>query len=339
MYNEKNDLISVIVPVYNTKPYLQECINSILSQTYKNIEIIIVDDGSDDGSSDICDKMQENNRSIQVYHRKNMGVSNARNFGISVAKGEYIGFIDSDDYIDSNFYEILHKNIVFYNADCSCVGHRKYIEKDDTYLAVTPDFETNVVSSLSALDSAANPSDLWVGYTWNKLYRRKLIIDNNLKFDEKLIFCEDSVFCYQYLEKCSRIVRSSVPAYIYRIRSTSITNSGFYNKEKLNKIPVVCDTLIDFVEKYKGRKIYYNTINFCVDLYITCLWNSCLNNNMDKTKREKYIGKVQKLFDQNKCISISKNKKCFFYILKYVPQIIPLVIKLRGEKKSEGINN
>ena len=112
-------LISIIVPVYNSEKYLEKCISSILNQTYKNIEIIIVDDGSKDKSVEICDNFSKNNKNIKVFHKKNEGVSIARNYGISKAKGDYILFIDSDDTIAKEMIYSLYNNLVDNDADIS----------------------------------------------------------------------------------------------------------------------------------------------------------------------------------------------------------------------------
>ena len=117
---KKQDLISIVVPIYNVEKYLEKCINSIIIQTYKNIEIILVNDGSTDSSGKICDIYLKIDKRIKVVHKKNGGLSDARNVGIENAKGKYIAFIDSDDFLDSDFIEILYNLIIEYNADVSC---------------------------------------------------------------------------------------------------------------------------------------------------------------------------------------------------------------------------
>ena len=115
----KSDLISIIVPVYKVEKYIDECIKSIINQTYTNLEIILIDDGSPDNCGKICDEYAKNDKRIKVIHQKNMGQSVARNVGLEYAKGDYIGFVDSDDYIKNNMFEVLHNNLVSYNADIS----------------------------------------------------------------------------------------------------------------------------------------------------------------------------------------------------------------------------
>ena len=128
------ELISIIVPVYNVEKYIRRCINSILNQTYQYLEIILVDDGSTDNSGLICDKYAHMDNRITVIHKKNGGLSSARNTGIDIAKGAYIGFIDSDDWIAPETYEVLYRNLVHYDADVSdidsVISSKEFIYKN-----------------------------------------------------------------------------------------------------------------------------------------------------------------------------------------------------------------
>ena len=117
MSNYGNELISIIVPVYNVEKYLEKCVNSIVNQTYKNLEIILVDDGATDSSGKLCDKLAKIDNRIKVYHKENGGLSDARNYGVERATGDYIGFVDSDDYIDSEMYGKLYEAIKKENVD------------------------------------------------------------------------------------------------------------------------------------------------------------------------------------------------------------------------------
>ena len=124
MPNKEKPLISVIVPIYKVEKYLNKCVKSIINQTYKNLEIILVDDGSPDNCGKICDKLAERDDRIRIIHKKNGGLSSARNAGIEIANGEYIGFVDSDDYIDNDMFETLYNNIKDNNADLSIIGYQ-----------------------------------------------------------------------------------------------------------------------------------------------------------------------------------------------------------------------
>ena len=130
---KNNDLISVIIPIYNVEKFLSFCIDSIVNQTYKNLEIILVDDGSTDNSGKICDEYALKDNRIKVMHKQNGGVSSARNVGLNIAKGKYIGFVDSDDYVENDMFEILHNLIIKNNVDISCCN--KFVFKKNKFTA------------------------------------------------------------------------------------------------------------------------------------------------------------------------------------------------------------
>lgn len=124
----EDKLISIIIPVYNVERYLRECIDSIIAQTYKNLEIILVDDGSSDKSGEICDEYSKKDSRIKVIYKKNGGLSDARNVALDIAKGDYIGFIDSDDYIEKDMFQILYNLAEEYNAEISSISFYKMLE-------------------------------------------------------------------------------------------------------------------------------------------------------------------------------------------------------------------
>lgn len=217
MLSEKQPLISVIVPIYKVEQYLNRCVQSIVDQTYKNLEIILVDDGSPDNSPAMCDAWAEKDDRVQVVHKKNGGVSSARNAGLDVANGAYIGFVDGDDYIESDMYAQLLQAIQKDTSDMAVCGY--YYNQD----AVT--FPESVcVSAEQALcymfDSATKAFE---GYCWNKLYRKALIHTNKLYFDRHLAHAEDSRFNYEYLRFCDKVTVIGYIGYTYVQRADSAT--------------------------------------------------------------------------------------------------------------------
>lgn len=224
------DLITVVVPVYNVENYLEKCVNSIINQTYKNLEIILVDDGATDSSSKICDNLAEIDDRIKVIHKENGGLSSARNAGIDVAQGKYIGFIDSDDYIDDRMFEILYNSIIDNNADLSVCNYSWVNEEgrafnttkllDDSYSAV------DVLSKYLLEDFAS-----WV-IACNKLYKTDLF--SNIRYPIGKVN-EDSFTIHRVLDKCDRISSVSDSLYFYFQRQGSITKTTF----KLSKLDVV----------------------------------------------------------------------------------------------------
>lgn len=204
--------VSIIVPVYNVEQYLERCLDSLLRQTYKNLEIVVIDDGSKDDSLNIALRYAQIDNRIIAYHQDNVGVSATRNKGISLASGEYICFVDSDDYVEDDYIETLLNNIVNYRADISICNWRrekespKYIQEinewtiENTYINL---FKKRTIDGTVAC----------------KLYKKSVIKD--VYFDEKLSLGEDQVFFIQALEKSTLVIFQNVYSYVYCIRETS----------------------------------------------------------------------------------------------------------------------
>jgi glycosyltransferase involved in cell wall biosynthesis len=198
------DLISVIVPVYKVEPYLRQCVDSILAQTYTNLEVILVDDGSPDNCGMICDEYAAKDPRVKVIHKENGGVSCARNGGIDVASGEFICFVDSDDVISPYFVEYLKRAQESCDADISYCGHRRFYE-ESLPLPHTEEgpFEHQELLVLSGPEALANQFAIW--YTpnvWDKLIRRSLF--ENLRFP-KAKRAEDLWMSYHLLAKAPKI--------------------------------------------------------------------------------------------------------------------------------------
>lgn len=218
-------LISVIVPVYNVENYVQRCIESIVNQTYKNLEIILVDDGSKDSSGSICDEMAKKDDRIVVIHKKNGGLSDARNVGLDRARGAYIGFVDSDDYIDPDMYRKLITATIRYGAQISMCG--RFCEPDgsgESYELFTT--SRKILTAQGAVhnlllqrecDSAA----------WDKLYKAELF--QNVRYPLGVLH-EDLSVAVKLLAKCIYVVHIGEPLYHYTIRKNSICNQPFSNR-------------------------------------------------------------------------------------------------------------
>lgn len=216
-----NPLISVIIPIYNVKDYLNECIISVIRQSYKNIEIILVDDGSTDESADICDAYEAEDNRVRVIHKVNEGLSSARNIGIKIARGEYLSFIDSDDYIHADMLNILLQEMIKNQADVACCDYSsEKISIDDKTVIVLN--KENAISRL--LDE-----DGYKCYAWNKLYKRKLF--ENISYPEGKWF-EDITTTYNVFKNVKTVVYVKQKLYFYRLRKNSITQSKFSMKDR-----------------------------------------------------------------------------------------------------------
>ena len=216
------DKISIIVPIYNVEKYLERCIISIINQTYTNLEIILVDDGSTDGCPDICEKYKKQDDRIVVLHKKNGGLSDARNKGIDIATGKYIYFIDSDDYMHINTIKFLIECINQSDADISCCS---YLPFYDNQQLVDTDMkeEYKCFDSKTALENLLYQKDC-TNSAWGKLYKAALFKDIRYPVGQ---ICEDLPVTYQLFHKAKKVCISSAQYYYYYQRQNSIINTVF----------------------------------------------------------------------------------------------------------------
>jgi len=222
----QKELISVIVPVYKVEKYLHKCLDSILNQTYKNLEIILVDDGSPDRCGEICDEYAKKDARVRVIHKQNGGVSDARNAGLEIAAGEYIGFVDGDDYIDENMYRAMYDAVKKDESDIAICGllsvdeNANEIKKNNLNIPIEDGcFDKEYIFKQFCINK------YWHYVTvWNKLYKKELF--SVIKFPVGKIH-EDELVAHHIVGKCSRISCISKPLYFYVKRSDSITNKPF----------------------------------------------------------------------------------------------------------------
>ena len=237
-------LITIVVPVYNVEKYIDRCVESIQNQTYKNLEIILVDDGSKDNSAKICDQYAKKDKRIKVVHKKNGGLSDARNAGIEIAKGKYIAFIDSDDYIDEHFVEVLYKSMIQYKTKIAiadiCVQYdtgEKFENSDKTvYVETEKEILRKMLIGIRDLDNSA----------CNKLYDMSLFKD--IRYPVGRLY-EDTATTYKLFSKCENMVINSFPLYYYMKRRDSITQ-GRFNPKKLQLIDSVSEMTTYVRSKY-----------------------------------------------------------------------------------------
>lgn len=233
-----NDLISIIIPVYKVEEYLEKCIESVLKQTYTNLQIILVDDGSPDNCGKICYEYAKKDPRIEVIHKVNGGLSDARNVGIAKAKGKYIGFVDSDDYIKEDMYEILINLIKEYDADVSIcnlydvIDGKEYIRNNENGI--------QEYSRLEILKEVLLDKNIQ-SYAWNKLYKKELFDEIKYPIGKKY---EDIGTTFYVFEKCNKIVVTSKPEYYYLKRSDSLVNN------------VTESTVLDYTDIIIQRYLY-----------------------------------------------------------------------------------
>lgn len=290
-----DNLISVIVPVYNNEKFIHRCLSSICQNTYKNLDIIVVDDGSTDKSGTICDDFAKEDSRVRVFHQANSGVSKTRNLGISVAKGRYIAFIDSDDYVDDSYFEGLFQIIQEEDSDlgiCS-VAH---VNSG----AVTCEFiEDMVVNCLKPSNKdKQNFYELNCKYYLygpvNKLYKSSIIDEKQLRFPIDTSYGEDLLFNFDYLCCCNRISYGKQPMYYYNhdnenSLSHKYRENLFENGIRLNnKIREYCKGRHFFTEemsKYWAERVFDDAYNSLFSIW----GNQCMLTIPKKLKRTKMI--------------------------------------------------
>lgn len=238
----KNALISVIIPVYNMEKYLYRCMESIINQTYVNLEIILVDDGSTDLSSKMCDEYVLRDNRIKVLHQKNGGLSNARNAGLEVATGKYITFLDSDDYVNVEYVDYLYQLIEQYDSDISICGMKRFEEECQE----EDDESENLIKvygNIEALEILCYQKGI-ANSAWGKLYKKDLF--KEIRYPEGMLY-EDLAVIYKLLYKADKVVQGNKKYYYYMQRRDSIMHQKFSEKS-MDRIKVSSE-LLDFVRK------------------------------------------------------------------------------------------
>ena len=217
-----NPAISIIIPVYNAENYLRRCIDSVLSQSFTDFELILVDDGSNDKSPQICDEYASQDTRVRVIHKANGGVSAARNDGLDIAKGEYITFIDSDDWVERDYLSTLSN---YRDYDIVFFSHRLIYE--DGYISeflfeAKEGDKQNIWEIVASLRKNAVGSNFY-GYTWNKMFRRDIIEKYKIRFIEGLRISEDEVYTLDYCTHAKSIKVLPLCLYNYRVLGTGLT--------------------------------------------------------------------------------------------------------------------
>lgn len=348
------DMISIIVPIYNAEKSLRECIESVIYQNYSNIELILIDDGSIDRSYEICKEYENKDRRIKVYHQSNLGVSSARNKGISMANGEYIFFLDSDDRCENvlNYCVnvIKKENVDLLIGGTDYYKNNKFLisEKANLFGEEYKIYSGNGKDKLNRWIMERNITDfpellvsgkktIRIGGVIAKLIKKKSI--GNLKFIEKLGYSEDLVFMYELLKKIDRLAVLSKPIYRYNYREDSATNSEYnpriveFNRELSKYIYKISTEYDDMYENSMYEKI--------LEIY----WSSVVQG-IAYNPNNKFYEKVHKISDEFKYYSyilkklkinnVRKQKNKFIlFLCKHNMNICILLLsyirKIKGE--------
>ena len=266
--------VSVIVPIYNVEKYLEKCINSLLSQTLEDIQIILVNDGSKDNSGNIAREYEKNNKNRIIYvEKENGGLSDARNYGLKYATGDFIAFLDSDDYIEKNAYEEMYNKAIEENAD--------YVECDFIW-----EFPNKIrVDKQYPYKNKKEMLSFVRVVAWNKLIKRQLITDNNLEFPKGLRY-EDVEFTYKLIPFVNKFAYVDKPFIHYVQREGSIAN---VQNERTAEIFTVLDNVIEFYKKNNIYEKYRDEIEYNYARYLLCSSLKRICKIKDKTIRKKLL--------------------------------------------------
>ena len=306
----KQPLVSIIVPIYKVEPYLRRCLDSIVKQTYTNLEIILVDDGSPDACPQICDEYAARDKRIVVIHKDNGGLSDARNAGLDICKGEYISFIDSDDWINDKFIQNLYSSIKKNDADIA-VASCKYKSDSPQYtekIFSTPSGEIDYEDILIEIFSKQSPSFV---AAWGKIFKNRLI--SQFRFPKDVIH-EDEYLNYKWFYNAKKIVHEPSSVYFYFLHPNSITGK----MSRYNKIDILNQQYTFFAAK--GIKLPFQWIlpSLCWE-YLWEYGNSALKKDSTAQNNLKQFQHFTNLAIKES--GISKTLKMFFWACSKMPFI------------------
>lgn len=289
--------ISIIVPIYNVEKYLNRCIDSILAQTFTDFELILVDDGSTDNCIKICNEYAEKDNRIVVIHKENSGLSAARNTGLDIATGEYIGFIDSDDYIHPQMYEILYSKIIKSNCDLAISRFKKIYNNEDEFKEYNIDsIKYYKLNSKEALNELCGNNSVQFVIACNKLYKKNLF--DKLRYEDGR-YHEDEFIIHNLLYKCRDIVYIELDLYNYYQREGSIMKNNSPKR------------IIDSLDAYESRmKFFYknkmnNLTDYIAYFYVIKFFNEykkefIINNNYNKKMKRSFLNNIIFLLNSSK---------------------------------------
>ena len=317
--------ISIIVPVYKVEKFLRKCIDSILCQTFTDFELIMVNDGSPDKCGVICDEYMGKDSRIKVIHKQNGGPSSARNLGINTARGEYIGFVDSDDFIHQKMYEVLYTQAQRHSSDLVICDVFK-VDKGDFSKFNSINISSKSIQNYNKIQALyqlyLNSPGIFV-YPVNKLYKRELF--DEIRYEEGRIF-EDEFIIHEIIYKCEKVTFIPCKLYVYVQRKNSIVNSK-YTTKKFDKVYAHNDR-VDFLKGVGENDLYHIALKNYMDYF---LWNYFVaqKNLMNVDHQLRTLKKTfnNKLFSLIKNPLISKKQKIMLVLFCLKPSFYGLFIK------------
>ena len=322
----KEPLVSVIVPIYNCEEYLNKCVESIVNQTYKNLEIILVDDGSIDNSLKMCTEWSKKDKRIKVIHKKNGGVSSARNVGIDSATGKYISFVDSDDWIDPNYYKKMIEIVLNQKADIVQCSYNRILKTAKEKISL----KKGIYNNEEMLIMALNPQT-GIGFCHMKLYNKKVV--DGILFDESLLVGEDALFNENIASKKLKLIVIDEALYNYRINQQSTTKR--YDKNYIKKYEQSMKKSKEYIlSMYDNKSIIQALYNYIEFHTLLIAVNYCCNSqNKNQLQSIKEMTKIQifnEAIKKGNYENLSLTRKiCLFTIKHKLYLITKLICNIR----------
>lgn len=304
-----DELVSVIVPVYNVEDYLMRCVDALINQTYKNLEIILVDDGSTDRSGDMCDYYAKEDNRVKVIHQKNAGQSKARNVALDMAKGEYYCFIDSDDYVPTDYIERLYKALIDYDADVALCDFVKFTgesvdgafdKKEKDKVEIYSESPTLLVERMHTISG-----ELYV-VMWGKLFKKKLF--DGIRFPEGRI-CEDLAILYKLFFACKNGVHIDDIMYYY-FRDNRNSSTYNINKKFYTDVFLALDEEIEYMQREHKDMVEYPKKTY---MYWILDYYRKLYKSGEKTELKQLHKKYKKFYQEISNIQLEKFYRAFYF--------------------------
>lgn len=336
--------LSIIIPVYNAENFLIDCLNSLVNQSYKNIEIILVDDGSNDNSKKIIQSYMANDSRIVGYFRENSGVSSARNFGIKHSKGEYIAFVDADDWVDLNAFEETINQFNRTNCDVVLFSFIKVFNSTNRIPEILPFLSEEVLDKnriyndliLNLISYDDETKESIMGAIWRCVFKANLLKQNEILFDAEMHYAEDLIFCLNAFSNCNSISILNKPFYHYRFNTSSVTAQ--YKSDHFDRQLFVYDKIKELF-KNNNDEVLNDRINIMMLRYIVNGITHICNTSMNFS--EKYQC-VKKILNDERSENIRKNytiKAAKYKVLKYnLPLTTFLLISYVNNKSQKRMN-
>lgn len=322
--------ISVIIPIYNVEKYLDNCIKSIANQTYTNLEIILIDDGSPDNCPEMCDAWAERDSRIKVIHKKNGGASSARNAGLDMATGDYIAFVDGDDYLDEDMYEIMLGQIMEYRADMVSCGIVRESPNGFKEIWDSYDAPVEIRNNTQLLKLVGEAAGILPVSPCNKLFRAETV--QGVRYNERFKYAEDTLFNFEAAKNIKKAVIQNVPRYHYVSNADSASHQVF-NRDRFDEHKVM-DIIFDLAKENKDVLLYCvkgDILKSFRTIREMCTFDACTENF--KSIRLRIVNHKSEIFKSGIYSKATKLKTLFLW---FFPDIYKFAIKLYGKRTEKS---